>query len=110
MNIQAANFWAKVQECRKQNRYTWRDIAEPLGLKESVIKSSISQNLTPSVFLAYNLARSMNTTVEYLITGKKYDVSLSAKAIDMAKMYDNLSEEQKEYVEKTLLFLTNQNK
>ena len=60
----------EIQACQKINQI---DLAEKSGISLNTIRGWFSKDLKPDVFSAVKIAKALNTTVEYLVTGELDD-------------------------------------
>ena len=89
--------------------FTTRELAERSGVCKRTIDHYLMTNpQEPSVTNAYKIAKALNVSVEYLLTGKKNAVI--SKDTELLKSYHSLSLNQKELVLTVLHTLEKQNK
>lgn len=69
MNELALNFWNRVNELLKEQKKTQVAMCEELKMSLASLRNKISVQSAPSVFIAYKIARYLNTSVEYLVDG-----------------------------------------
>jgi hypothetical protein len=62
-------FWDNVNTLIKAQGTTQEWVAEHCGINPSAFRSSVSKGNEPGVLRAIRIARSLNTSVEYLVTG-----------------------------------------
>ena len=86
MNVEYINFWMNVNFLIKTQNKTQRSLALECGFTERRIESLSSNNRSPDVIEAVKIAKALNTTVEYLVTGEKYELS----EIEKKKLKDEL--------------------
>jgi len=65
----AVDFWARIKALIKANNTTQEGLAKSADLNFSNLKQQIFYNRLPDVAQATRIAQSLNTTVEYLVTG-----------------------------------------
>lgn len=68
-NENAEQFWNRVKELIKQNKITQETLAQECGVTINVLKSWIFNNRLPDVAQAIYIAKTLNTSVEYLVRG-----------------------------------------
>lgn len=56
-----------------KNQITQKELAEKINISVNTVRGWFSKDLTPDVFTALKIAQALNTTVEYLVTGKDSD-------------------------------------
>lgn len=74
-------FWDNVKTILSQNKILQKDFADKLGYNLSTLKNQMARNISPSVDEAVKIAQALNTTVEYLVTGSKPDLSSETKSL-----------------------------
>ena len=70
MNELAFDFWNRVNNLLKQQKKTQVQMCEALNMSLASLRNKISVQSAPSVFNAFSIAQYLNTSVEYLVTGK----------------------------------------
>ena len=70
MDFDVTVFWDRVKSLIKQRNLTQRLLSEKLGLTTRTIETWINQKTIPNAYQTYLLTRELETTVEYLVTGK----------------------------------------
>jgi len=73
MNNNAEDFWQRVKELIKSQKTTQEWVANTAGVSFSNFKQQIFHNRMPIADEAVAIAKALNTTVEYLVTGKETD-------------------------------------
>ena len=63
--------WTRVKRLLKEKKLTQSMAAEVCGVKLATFQSWIRKDYYPSILGGYALARFLEVTVEYLVTGKK---------------------------------------
>ena len=63
-------FWSRTNKLIKICKTTQRKLALDCGLQERVIENQSMNNRIPKADEAVRIAKALNTTVEYLVTGK----------------------------------------
>lgn len=64
------NFWNRVKALLKQNKLTQENLAEKAGLNFNNLKQQIFYNRIPDAVQSVAIAQVLETSVEYLVTGK----------------------------------------
>lgn len=86
-----------------------KELAEKSGANKRTIDHYLMANpQEPSVTNAFKIARALNVSVEYLVTGKEvlFGTPLTKETAVFINQYTNLSPEQKDVIKKTTeLFL-----
>ena len=84
------SFWKRVKTLLKQNKLTQENLAEKAGLNFSNLKQQIFYNRLPDAAQATAIALSLDTTVEYLVTGKDLDHPRKARIKELLNEIDKL--------------------
>ena len=88
---------------------TTKELSDRSGVNKRTIDHYLMTNpQEPSVTNAYKIAKALNVSIEYLLTGKENN--LPSKDIELVKSYNSLSLNQKELVLTVLRTLEKQNK
>ena len=69
MNVSA--FWSRVKLLLKQNRLTQYDAAKACRRSLGTFKGWLAKNICPPLDDAYDIARLLGVSLDYLITGKE---------------------------------------
>ena len=90
MDISADNFWQRVKELIKKQNTTQEWVANASNVSFNNFKQQIFHKRIPSADEAVLIAKALNTTVEYLVTGEVTDSSrelseLKEKILDFAQ-------------------------
>ncbi|WP_407432520.1 helix-turn-helix domain-containing protein [Methanobrevibacter sp.] len=64
------DFWNRVKALIKENKITQEMLANKAGISFNNLKQQIFYNRYPTADEAVKIAQVLNTTVEYLVTGK----------------------------------------
>ena len=83
-------FWQRVKELIKAQNVTQEWVAKSADVSFSNLKQQIFHGRIPTADEAVKIAKALNTTVEYLVTGEETDkakelAELKAKIMDFAK-------------------------
>lgn len=84
-----ASFGKRLRECREAKKLSQQALAKELNTSYTVIGKYERDEMTPSIDVARNLARILDTTVGYLL-GESDDVNLF-KDPDMLKRLNDIS-------------------
>ena len=63
----------RVLRLMKKNEYTQKELAYMVGVTESAMSRYLSNEREPKAEIIANLATALNTTSDYLISGKESD-------------------------------------
>lgn len=86
------DFWINTNFLIKAQNKTQRGLSIECGFTERRIESLSSNNRSPDVIEVYKIAKALNTSVEFLVTGKienqaeKNLIELKAKLADLLLM------------------------
>ena len=84
-------FWTNVNNLIKTQKTTQENICKDTGISLNTLRGWISKNILPRADEAVSIAKSLHTTVEYLITGWQDDsaekqlAELKAKILKFAQ-------------------------
>lgn len=62
-------FWSRVKPLIKNTGLTQISLAEQCGIPPKTLQGWIAKSVLPSVVDGYKIACTLNTSVEYLVTG-----------------------------------------
>lgn len=85
-------FWNNVKELLDLKNLTQKELSALTGINLGTLKNQICRNVIPDAESAVKIAKALNTTVEYLVTGidenkaQKELTELKAKLADMLLM------------------------
>ena len=63
-------FWTNVKDELEYNLLSQKDLAESINISYNTLQSWITKDRLPDAENAVKIAEKLNTTVEYLVTGK----------------------------------------
>ena len=66
-------FWINVNSLIKERQTTQEIICNQTGISLNTLRGWVSKGVLPRVDEAVKIAKALNTSVEYLVTGKDYD-------------------------------------
>lgn len=69
------DFWLRTNKLIKQQGKTQRSLALECGFSERRIETLSSTNRSPDILEAVVLAKALNVSVEYLVTGKEPEIT-----------------------------------
>lgn len=83
-------FWTNVNNLIKSQKTTQEALCKETNLSLNTLRGWVSKNVLPRADEAVRIAKSLNTTVEYLVTGEVSDTArelaeLKAKVLEFAK-------------------------
>lgn len=64
-------FWKNVKDELEYNLLSQKELSESINLSYNTLQSWITKDRLPDAENAVKIAKKLNTTVEYLVTGKK---------------------------------------
>ena len=62
-------FWNNIKSLLKEKKITQKQFSVQLGLPERTIEIWIGRNTIPDAITSVKIAKALNTTVEFLVTG-----------------------------------------
>lgn len=74
---EAAFFWKTVKALIKENHITQDILCDICHFPISTFKHWIFKSIFPDALQTYKIAKALNTSVEYLVTGQEPNPSLS---------------------------------
>ena len=69
--MEIKDFWNRVKILIKQNNTTQEGLANSINVPFHTLQGQIVKNRLPNIIDGYNIANTLNTTVEFLITGQE---------------------------------------
>lgn len=87
MNENGIDFWNRVKVLIKQSLTTQEGLAKSADLNFSNLKQQIFYNRLPDAAQATRIARALNTTVEFLVTGEETN-PLAGKVTELENKLD----------------------
>ena len=84
-------FWDRLEEALSDNHTTAAELSRHLGIGSSVINSWKMRGSIPRADIACRTAEALNTTVEYLITGKSSELNNNKKTFLVPILNQQLS-------------------
>lgn len=70
-------FWNNVKTLLKNLKITQKQLSIKLSLPERTIETWVCRNTIPDVVTAHKIATELNTTVEFLVSGKEREITKS---------------------------------
>ncbi len=64
-------FWNNVKKILVEKNILQKDFADTLGINISTLKNQMTRNIIPDAESAVKIATVLNTSVEFLVTGKE---------------------------------------
>lgn len=89
------DFWNNVKTLIKNQRTTQEKLCKSCGISLSTFVSWIHNSRLPDVENAYKIASALNTSVEYLVTGRESD-AYRLKYKTLVESLRKLAEESEE--------------
>ena len=68
-------FWQNVKILLKNNNLTQKKLAEICNISFGTLQGWIAKSIVPDVFSALKIAKALNTTVEFLVTGIEPEIT-----------------------------------
>ena len=92
-------FWQKVKEELEYNLITQKELAEKIGISYNTLQSWITKDRLPDAEQALKIAKQLNTSIEYLVTGKNEEKNGIKKNLqEMIPKLNHLSNENLELI------------
>jgi transcriptional regulator with XRE-family HTH domain len=82
MDIDAVSFWKRVNSLIKSQRTKQEVVAEKCNISYQTFRGWVSRKTFPGGDETYRIAQALETTVEYLVTGKSPESSAADEALD----------------------------
>ena len=93
-------FWKNVREELGYHLITQKELAEKIGISYNTLQSWITKDRLPDVEQALKISKQLNTSIEYLVTGKNEDrKGLKSSLQDMIPKLNHLSDENLELID-----------
>lgn len=106
------NFWERVDELLEKNEINKKTLAYEAGFDASNITKGIKNGNVPSAETAVKIAKVLNVSVEYLVTGKnnlRDDFCISQQSKNLNEQFSKLSEKGKRIVLALVKEIQNEN-
>jgi transcriptional regulator with XRE-family HTH domain len=88
------DYWERVEKLIKEQNTTWSWLSEQIGVKQQTFSQWINKGILPRVNDGYGIAKLLNVSIDYLITGEEPEVKYySQQATEAAEIIDVLPEE-----------------
>ena len=107
--IDDKNFGNRLTECMKIAGYTNSKLTEELNLSKNAV-GNYKNNQIPNATILYNISQLLGTTVEYLLTGKNSDETITEEEKQIINAYRNATSAEQEIIKKILDIKTEQEK
>lgn len=89
-------FWKNVKDELEYNLMSQKELSESINLSYNTLQSWITKDRLPDAENAVKIAKKLNTTVEYLVTGEKTKIQNN----DNRKIVLNLKKEMNSLLDK----------
>ena len=87
-------FWKNVKNELEYNLITQKELAAKLGISYNTLQSWITKDRLPDAEQALKIAKELNTSIEYLVTGKVEHQEIKNPHIqDLLPKLNHLSDE-----------------
>ena len=73
--------WDRVKRLLRKNKLTQSRAAEACGVKLATFQSWIRKDYYPSILGGYELARFLDVSVEYMVTGKEREARKQIESV-----------------------------
>ena len=93
-------FWTNVKEELEYNLITQKELASAIGISYNTLQSWITKDRLPDAEQALKIAKQLNTSIEYLVTGKNEEQKgIKTNLQDMLPKLNHLSNENLELID-----------
>lgn len=95
------DFWRNVKEELDYNLITQKTLATSIGVSYNTLQSWITKDRLPNVEQSLKIAQKLNTSVEYLVTGKNVEKNhIKPRIQNLNKKLNQLSDDDIDLIEK----------
>jgi len=95
------DFWRNVKEELDYNLITQKTLATSIGVSYNTLQSWITKDRLPNVEQSLKIAQKLNTSVEYLVTGKNVEKNyIKPRIQNLTKKLNQLSDDDIDLIEK----------
>lgn len=98
-------FWNNVKSELEYQGLTQKELSEKTGISLGTIKNQLCRNVMPNTEYAFKIAKALNVTVEYLMTGNNLP-GLNDDEMEVLRLYKQLNEPNKAMVKQLLSALS----
>jgi transcriptional regulator with XRE-family HTH domain len=101
MDIEDASvFWERIKRLIKKKNLSQPELAKICGISVRTLQGWIFRNVFPTVVDSYYIARALDVTVEYLVTGKtRQEQQLEHRLKSIQSLLDQAREKLDKVVE-----------
>lgn len=93
-------FWTNVKEELEYNLITQKELASAIGISYNTLQSWITKDRLPDAEQALKIAKQLNTSIEYLVTGKNEEQKdIKTNLQNMLPKLNRLSNENLELID-----------
>ncbi len=93
-------FWTNVKEELEYNLITQKELASAIGISYNTLQSWITKDRLPDAEQALKIAKQLNTSIEYLVTGKNEEQKgIKTNLQNMIPKLNRLSNENLELID-----------
>ena len=96
-------FGKRVLELLEETNYTQRELAGMIGISEGALCRYLKDDREPRMEVIANMATSLNTTTDYLLTGKKDKNSFEETYRLIARGVTTMTDDEKLQLMKVLM-------
>ena len=94
------DFWKNVKEELDYNLKTQKELVSAIGISYNTLQSWITKDRLPDAEQALKIAKQLNTSVEYLVTGKTEEQKgVKQKLQNMIPKLNHLSDENLDLID-----------
>ena len=99
--INEQEFGKRLTECMKISGYTNTKLTEELNVSKNAV-GNYKKGQIPNASILYNISQLLGTTVEYLLTGKKTNETISEEEKQIIDAYRKADLTEKNIIKKIL--------
>ena len=107
--INEQEFGKRLTECMQIKGYTNAKLTEKLNVSKNAV-GNYKNGQIPNATILYNISQLLGTTVEYLLTGKNSDETITEEEKQIINAYRNATSAEQEIIKKILDIKTEQEK
>lgn len=98
MKLEAEKIGKRIKSRQTELGYKQKEIIEKTGISKAAISNYIGGNRIPDTEAILKLSLTLNTTIEWLLTGKSTNENLTKEEKELIQAYRIASENAKEII------------
>lgn len=99
--MEEENYYTRLKDLLKNNDKTALEMTEAINLPFTQYRSLVRYDNCPRADIAVDIAKYLNTTVEFMVTGKRVTdtgAKISSEESDLLSKFNRLSDKEKKAV------------